>query len=186
MSFGEHTSIIAQRGDDEYLLCSASLRVPEDSLNACGINWNDAETARKEYMDKYFSHVSEDLRRVLTTIATQHYCTNSVGFSWPSRSGVALIGDAAHLMTPFAGVGVNVGMTDALVLAREIIDVCAGRRTLGQATRAYEEEMVPRAARFAQKTLGGKKNHFSATGAQEFADMLREHHAVQKLAEGKA
>jgi 2-polyprenyl-6-methoxyphenol hydroxylase-like FAD-dependent oxidoreductase len=88
-------------------------------------------------------------------------------------------------MTPFAGVGVNVGMTDALVLGREIIEACAGRKTLEEATKEYENEMVPRAAKFARKTLHGKETHFSASGAQDFADRLRSHHAAQTIVQGK-
>lgn len=188
-SFGHNTSITAQRGDDGYLLTYASLRVPEDFLENCGIDWSDATTARKQYTDKYFSHVSEDLKRVFLDssddLMPRQLYELPVGFRWPSRSGVTLIGDAAHVMTPFAGVGVNVGMTDALVLGREIADVVAGKKTLDEATRAYEEEMVPRAARFAQKTLRGKENHFSEHGAEEFAGMLRAHHDVAKARQKK-
>jgi 2-polyprenyl-6-methoxyphenol hydroxylase-like FAD-dependent oxidoreductase len=189
MSFGEGVAIISQRGDDGYLLTYASLRVPEDFLETCGIDWNDAINARKEYTEKYFSHVSEDLRRVFLEsgddLNLRPLYELPVGFSWPSLSGVTLIGDAAHLMTPFAGVGVNVGMTDALVLGREIVDVYAGKKTLDEATQAYEKEMVPRAAKFAQQTLHGKKNHFSANGGQELADMLRSHYAGLKFVQGK-
>ncbi|KAJ4316928.1 hypothetical protein N0V94_005197 [Neodidymelliopsis sp. IMI 364377] len=183
MAFGEGTAVQAQRGDDGHLLTYASLRVPEDFLDTCGIDWNDATTARKEYANRYFSHVSEDLKRVfldcIDDLNLRPLYELPVGFTWPSRSGVTLIGDAAHVMTPFAGVGVNVGMTDALVLGREIIEACAGEKTLDEATRAHEREMMPRAAKFAQKTLHGKENHFSANGAQEFADRLRSHHAAQ-------
>ncbi|KAF3052008.1 hypothetical protein E8E11_011162 [Didymella keratinophila] len=188
-SFGQDTAIMAQRGDDGYLLTYASLRVPEDFLEKCGIDWSDAATARKQYMDRYFSHVDEDLRRVFLDskddLTPRPLYELPVGFKWASRSGVTLIGDAAHIMTPFAGVGVNVGMTDALVLGRQIIDVAAGKKTLDEATRAYEEEMVPRAAKFAQKTLKGKEHHFSEHGADELASMLRAHHDAAKAGQGK-
>jgi 2-polyprenyl-6-methoxyphenol hydroxylase-like FAD-dependent oxidoreductase len=45
-----------------------------------------------------------------------------IGFSWPHRSGVTIIGDAAHLMTPFAGEGVNLAMWDAMLLGRALVD----------------------------------------------------------------
>jgi 2-polyprenyl-6-methoxyphenol hydroxylase-like FAD-dependent oxidoreductase len=77
------------------------------------------------------------------------------------QNSVTLIGDAAHLMTPFAGVGVNAAMEDALHLARTIIghktDWNAlppkeSRAGLAAALREYEEAMFVRAEDFAKQT----------------------------------
>ncbi|KAK3315398.1 hypothetical protein B0H66DRAFT_536266 [Apodospora peruviana] len=73
-----------------------------------------------------------------------------IGFTWDHKPGATLIGDAAHLMTPFAGEGVNVGLEDAMKLAQAIIGAKEGE--LDGAVRAYEAEMFPRAAKVAKLT----------------------------------
>jgi 2-polyprenyl-6-methoxyphenol hydroxylase-like FAD-dependent oxidoreductase len=44
-----------------------------------------------------------------------------IGHQWQNKPGITLIGDTAHLMTPFAGEGVNMAMKDALDPAEALV-----------------------------------------------------------------
>ncbi|KAF2793072.1 FAD/NAD(P)-binding domain-containing protein [Melanomma pulvis-pyrius CBS 109.77] len=178
-AFGEGLAVQAQRQGDGSLRTYASLQVPEDFLESCGIDWEKKDAAREEYMGRYFAHVSPDLQRLVKESKDQATPRKlyelPVGWTWPTRSGVTLIGDAAHVMTPFAGVGVNVGMADAMVLAKEIKKVWEGEQGIDEALQAYEKDMFPRAEKNASKTARNKKLHFSAGGCQHMAEMLKKH-----------
>ncbi len=60
-------------------------------------------------------------------------------FQWAHRPGVTLLGDAAHVMSPFAGEGVNMAMLDALKLSQAI-----ATDDWQTAIQTYESEMFER------------------------------------------
>ncbi|KAK7906376.1 hypothetical protein PG985_016382 [Apiospora marii] len=72
------------------------------------------------------------------------------GIKWDSRPGVTVLGDAAHVMCPFVGLGVNAAMGDAMGLADEIARaVRGGAATAAELSAAalgkYEAGMLERA-----------------------------------------
>ncbi len=78
-----------------------------------------------------------------------------VGFRWDNKPGVTLLGDSAHLMTPFIGEGVNTAMRDAVELANAIegaIKSGGGKANLDQRIKQYESEMFERVEPITQKT----------------------------------
>ncbi len=78
-----------------------------------------------------------------------------VGISWKHKPGVTLLGDAAHLMTPFMGEGVNTAMRDAIELANAIegaVKDCGSKAVLDQSIEKYETEMFVRAERVTKLT----------------------------------
>nr|UIK22908.1 monooxygenase protein [Trichoderma rhododendri] len=68
-------------------------------------------------------------------------------FPHPHAKGIVLVGDAAHLMTPFAGKGVNTAMADSLALAEHLekFSAAGDGADLEQTLIAYKEEVSPRA-----------------------------------------
>jgi len=68
-------------------------------------------------------------------------------FRWKHKQGITLLGDAAHLMTPFGGNGVNLALFDAWKLSEAIISatrtpLSKQHAALDEAVRAFERDML--------------------------------------------
>ena len=85
------------------------------------------------------------------------YCA-PLNQTWDALPNLTLIGDAAHVMPPFAGEGANMSMFDALELSECITS--DGYNTLQEAISAYEVRMRKRAAEAARQSLeNGERMH---------------------------
>ncbi|MCJ1454369.1 hypothetical protein MMC28_004722 [Mycoblastus sanguinarius] len=141
-----------QRGDGGIIVYATSVR-DENWRKTCGYDIQNAGEVKKA-IAKEFGDWAEPLVKLTQvanekTIVARSLYMLPVGARWENRTGVTLIGDAAHLATPFAGEGVNVAMEDALSLAQAIIrSAKAGDTTkiLSASVEEFEKEMFPRAA----------------------------------------
>ncbi|KAL7941473.1 salicylate hydroxylase [Trichoderma barbatum] len=102
-----------------------------------------------------------------------------IGHKWEAQPGVAIIGDAAHLMMPWAGEGVNLALWDSLDLANTITQSWdkaengAGfQRIMTPLVSEFDAKMFKRSIRAAKETWQNSNMLFSDNGAQAMADMM--------------
>jgi 2-polyprenyl-6-methoxyphenol hydroxylase-like FAD-dependent oxidoreductase len=99
-----------------------------------------------------------------------------IGTKWKHRPGITMLGDAAHLMGPFAGEGVNLAMSDAMSLATAISNAATSlatctnsnletRALLSKEIKAFEEGMFKRATKVQQQTFDMMEAMFFTPGA---------------------
>jgi salicylate hydroxylase len=81
--------------------------------------------------------------------------TVPTGVRWVAKGGVALIGDAAHAMTPFAAQGAAMAIEDAVSLADK---VASSPKDIGAALAAWDKYRRPRVERVARR---GRLNAFA-------------------------
>ena len=113
------------------------------------------------------------LKRTTIDFGTRSIYRLPTGFRWKNRPGVTLMGDAAHLMPPFAGEGVNLALEDAMRLADAMCQLVEGGSeatyTLERSLREYEEDLFQRARAAQELSTGAMEDMFFTPGAPRTA-----------------
>ena len=143
-ALANNKGLLAQRNGHAHIRVYAALRIPEAWETATGFDARHPQTARA-WLLKQFADWDQSLLALIHE-CNDHFAVRPlymlpVGHRWDFHAGVTLLGDAAHLMSPFSGEGVNLAMLDATDLARTISE-CSN---LEDAVRTYEETMFARA-----------------------------------------
>lgn len=93
--------------------------------------------------------------------------------TWKSHSNLTLLGDAAHVMPPFAGEGANMAMLDALELSEHLTS--DQYDTIQEAITAYEVNMRQRAAKAARESLENGERMHSEKALETMLAFFSEH-----------
>lgn len=169
--------ILAQRNSGGRVRVYVALRVDENWLeNESGINIDNLDAARTSIADLFSGWHSSalDLIRHCDAITPRKIYALPVSHKWETQSGITLLGDAAHLMSPFAGEGVNLAMIDAHDLAFALVEASASG-SLADLVKAYEEKMLERSKVAAQESVDNMEIMFSETTPKPFVDLIARH-----------
>lgn len=153
-----HKTSLQQMGDGSINLYLNFRTDDEDwykSPAKCGFDAFDLESAKAAALERYRDWhplIKEAISRSQGKAVPRSLYMLPPGFSFAHRAGLTIIGDAAHVMTPFAGEGVNVGMEDARRLAAAVVAAGADVNKLDSEVAKFEKDMFSRAGEFATLT----------------------------------
>ena len=88
---------------------------------------------------------------------------------WEPKPNVTLLGDAAHVMPPYAGEGVNMAMLDALVLSRLLLS----EESSSGAIAMYEAEMFARMQHISADTMVNTEMFYAPDAADRVVALFR-------------
>jgi 2-polyprenyl-6-methoxyphenol hydroxylase-like FAD-dependent oxidoreductase len=169
--------IFAHREADGTLHAYIALNKPEDWI--AGIDFSDPKTALARVAAE-FDSCAPELTALLTDTETDPVLrpihTLPVEHRWGRVAGVTLLGDAAHLMSPFAGEGANLAMYDGAELAKAI---AANPGDVEAALIAYEKELFPRSASAAAEADRNLKLFFDENSPQSVVDLFTNYQTVK-------
>ncbi|QFZ19809.1 FAD-dependent oxidoreductase [Saccharothrix syringae] len=169
-ALGGGKGFLAHRGTDGGLHVYAALRADESWLGT--VDFADTGAAKAALLER-FAAWSPALRALIADadgpLVPRHVHALPAGHRWARVPGVTLLGDAAHLMSPFAGEGANLALADGADLGRLL--AWHGGDTEA-ALAAYEQVAFRRAEQAAAESARGLEVVFHPEAPRPLVDLF--------------
>lgn len=165
-ALGDNKGLLAQKNGDGSIRIYVALRVPENYVNDYDFRQPLAVRVKLlEVLSGWESGLLEMLNRSDDHFVPRQIYSLPLQQQWTTKSGLTVIGDAAHVMTPFAGQGANLAMLDALELADCLTSrICKDRKNLATAVKTFEDGMIKRARVFSEESFSNMNVFISKDG----------------------
>ena len=171
-ALSDEKGFITHRDGDGRMTVYIALKIPEYRAASSEIDFHDTEAA-KLWLLNHFPDWNDRLRALIAEsdaeLIPRSIYMLPVGHRWERIPGVTLLGDAAHLMSPFAGEGANLAMLDGAELAEAIL---AHPDDVETALAIYEAALFPRSEAAATESTDNLISSFRADAPQGMLDQM--------------
>ncbi len=171
-ALSDEKGLVTHRDGDGRLTVYIALKTPEQWMTSREIDFRNSEAAR-QWLLKHFAGWNDLLRTLIaahdTELIPRAIYSLPVEHRWQRVPGVTLLGDAAHLMSPFAGEGANLAMLDGMELAEAIL---AHQDDVEAALASYEEALFPRSTAAAAVSKSNLSVSFRPDAPQGMLDLM--------------
>ncbi len=174
-ALADKKGLMAHRNGNGQITVYIAFRAPTDWATASGIDVHDAE-AMKAYLLDVFADWDDQLLALIresdAEFLPRGIYTLPVGHRWPRVPGVTVLGDAAHLMSPFAGEGANLALLDGADLAEALL---ARPDDVEAALASYEAAAFPRSAAATAESNGNLMAIFREDAPRGMLELMTQH-----------
>lgn len=190
MAIGQNQSLALQQvSDGTYRLYFGIIASRDFYQHRNGSVTENSEAVRQLMLssDKFYADWAPKLKTIAANAegpfrgwALHYLRPEEVGWEREAAPGVTLLGDAAHLSTPFVGEGVNCAMYDAVVLFKRLFELCGNHcdiasvkvASLEEALSSYEKEMFERGRDLIRRSAESEAVFFSENPLEKLLGLV--------------
>ena len=183
MTIAERKILYTQTKADGSIVYYVSFREPEQWLSQNTLNFNDKHQI-SEFLKEAFASWHDCYKELFSS--TDEFTLLPMrdmilSTPWESKRNIVLVGDAAHVMSLFGGIGVNIGLLDALYLGENLINSEKKFTDIHSAIKDYEEKMFAYAGEAQRDSSRAEILYHSDISTEELAKRREEQ--IQALEE---